>query len=201
MEPIQYKNVKEGLYLIDEEGNIYSNYKKGYLLPKKDKDGYLNINLSGGSRNSKCYVRIATLVAWTYLGAPPSTIKDPTINHKDGNILNNHYTNLEWMERGENSSIRTNKGQGTLNHEAKLTEAQVEEICNLLVNTDISYKKICEQFNITKSSISRIKTQKGWKSITSQYDFSCRQTVRNVLGQFENINIKFHPEYLQENVK
>ena len=63
MEPICYKNVKEGLYLIDEDGNIWSNYKKGYMSPTKGKDGYLKIKLSGGSREDKCYVRIATLVA------------------------------------------------------------------------------------------------------------------------------------------
>ena len=195
MEPIQYKEIKEGLYLIDEEGNIYSNYKKGYLTPKKDKDGYLNIALSQGSGKNKCYVRIATLVAWTFIGPPPKTMLDPTINHKDGNILNNHYTNLEWMERGENASIRSNKGQGSTNPEAKLTEDQVIEICELLVNTNISYQELCEKYNIKKSTISNIKTQKNWKNITTRYDFSCRQNIRNNLGQFENINIKFYPQY------
>ena len=191
MVPICYKNVKEGLYLIDEYGNIYSNYKKDYLTPTKDKDGYLKIKLSGGSRENKCYVRIATLVAWSFIGAPPTTIKDPTINHKDGNILNNHYSNLEWVERSKNSSIRFNKGQGKLNHEAKLTEEQVHEICNLLINTNISYQEICDKYNIAKSTISSIKNQKSWINITKQYDFSCRQTIRNEKGQFENINTKF----------
>lgn len=191
MVPICYKNVKEGLYLIDEYGNIYSKYKKDFLSPSKDKDGYLRIKLSGGSRNNKCYARVATLVAWTYIGPPSSLIQDPTINHKDGNILNNHFSNLEWIERSKNSSIRLNKGIGENNHEAKLTEQQVHEICHLLIDTNLSYQEICNKYNITKSTISAIKTQKHWKDITKQYDFSCRQVIRNEKGQFENINTKF----------
>lgn len=189
MIPIKYKNVKEGLYEIDEYGNIYSNYKKGYLLPKKDKDGYLQLNLSGGSRDNKCYVRIATLVAWHYLGKPPDDMIDPTINHKDGDILNNHYLNLEWLERGENSSIRDNKGEGAQNHESKLTEQQVEEICNLIIKTNLSFKEIGEKYRVGISTINNIKTKKNWKKITEKYDFSCRIRTRNEKGQFQTINI------------
>jgi len=50
------------------------------------------------------------LVAIFFIGPPPVDLKDPTVNHIDGNITNNHFTNLEWMERGKNSSIRLNKG-------------------------------------------------------------------------------------------
>lgn len=200
MEPIYYKNVKEGLYLIDEDGNIWSNYKKGYMSPAKDKDGYLKVCLSGGSREDKCYVRIATLVAWTFIGPPPSFMKDPTVNHKDGNILNNNYKNLEWVERGYNSSIRNNKGAGEDNHEAKLNENQVKEICELLINTDMSFNEIATNYNVSKSVISSIKRQVSWKSITKQYDFNCRINIRDELGRFKNINTKFHPEYRESSV-
>ena len=132
MEPICYKNVKEGLYLIDE----------------------------------------------------------------DGNILNNNYKNLEWVERGYNSSIRNNKGAGENNHEAKLNKNQVKEICELLINTDMSFDEIATNYNISKSVISSIKRQVSWKTITTQYDFSCRINIRDELGRFKNINTKFHPEYI-----
>ena len=189
MAPIFIDGVKPNLYKITEDGQIWSNYKKGFLHPRTDKDGYLQITLSGGDRQHKKYFRIGTLVALTYIGPPSQDLKDPTINHIDGNILNNHYSNLEWVERGYNSSIRKNKGEGSNNHEAKLTEQQVIEICELLVNTNLNYTQICNKYNIKKSTISSIKNKKTWKKITSQYDFSCRQTIRNEKGQFENINI------------
>ena len=173
MKPIKYKNVKEGLYLIDEYGNIYSNYSKKYLSPTKDKDGYLKVKLSGGSRNNQCYVRIATLVAYHFIGEPKN-MKDPTVNHIDGDKTNNHYLNLEWLERNVNSSIRENKGSGETNHEAKLSEQQVYEICDLLINTNLTYDQIGEKYGVKKSTISNIKNKKNWKHITEKYDFNCR---------------------------
>ena len=191
MVPILIDGVKPNLYEIEEDGRIWSNYKHDYMTPSKDKDGYFKIKLSGGDRQHQKYFRIATLVAINYIGEPPENLKDPTINHIDGNIQNNHYTNLEWVERGYNSSIRKNTGQGSLNHEAKLNERQVKEICELLVNTNLSYQNICNQYNIKKSTLSNIKNQKTWKNITNQYDFSCRINIRNEKGQFENINTNF----------
>lgn len=191
MVPILLDGVKSGLYEIEEDGRIWSNYKKGYLNPSQDKDGYLRISLSSGTRNKKRYFRIANLVAIFFIGPPPVDLKDPTVNHIDGNITNNHFTNLEWMERGKNSSIRLNKGQGSFNHEAKLNEEQVREICNLLVNSNLSYEEIIKKYNITKSTLSSIKNKKHWKEITSKYDFSCRVVIRDEKGHFKGINTKF----------
>ena len=188
MKPVIYKNVKRGLYLIDEYGNIYSNYKKDFLIPNKDKDGYLKIKLSGGSKNNHCYTRIATLVGYHFLGKPPQNLKDPTINHIDGNITNNYYKNLEWIERGTNSSIRNNKGEGETNHEAKLTTKQVQEICDLLLKTDLTYEQIASKYNTKKNTIADIKNHKTWKTITKQYDFSCRQLIREN-GKFKTVNL------------
>ena len=186
MVPIQYKNVKLGLYLIDEYGRVYSNYKKGYMTPTKDKDGYLKLTLSGGNRGNRCYVRVATLVAWHFIG-PPTGLIDPTVEHKDGNKENNHYTNLCWLERGINSSIRCNKGQGATNPAAVLNEEKVKRICELLISTSKSYQEIATLFGVDKSTIALIKNKKTWKDITKTYDFSCRMVIRNQLGQFKTI--------------
>ena len=191
MIPINLPGVKPNLYAIEPDGRIWSNYKHDYLIPSVDKDGYLKIALSGGDRNHKRYFRIATLVALIFLEPPSNSLKDPTINHIDGNILNNHYTNLEWIERGTNASIRFNRGEGSNNSSAKLTEDQVIEICELLVDTNLSYDEICAQYGIGKSTLSSIKNQRSWKNITSNYDFNCRVTTRNAQGQFESINTKF----------
>ena len=186
MVPIQYKNVKPGLYLIDEYGNVYSNYKKGYMIPTKDKDEYLKLTLSGGSRSNQCYVRVATLVAWHFIG-PPIGLIDPTVDHKDGNKENNYYTNLCWLERGINSSIRNNKGEGESNPAAVLNAAKVKEICELLISTSKSYQEIAALFGVDKSTIANIKNKKTWKNITKDYNFSCHTMIRNSLGQFETV--------------
>ena len=169
--PIVIKGVKSGLYEVYEDGRIWSNYKNGFLIPKEDKDGYLEIMLSGGSRNKRKYVRVHTVVAKHFIGEPPIDMTDPTVNHIDNNPKNNIYSNLEWTERGTNSSIRKNKGAGEQNHEAVLTEDQVVAICDMLINSDFTLQKIADVFKVSKSTINNIKRKKNWKYITEQYNF------------------------------
>ena len=64
------------------------------------------------------------------------------------------------MERGINSSIRRNKGVGEQNHEAKLTEEQVIEICEVLIQNEKSLKEIADLYGVDKSTISNIKRKK-----------------------------------------
>lgn len=162
------------------------------MKPRADKDGYLKIKLSGGDKDHSVSTSIAKLVVYNYLTPPPENMKDPTINHIDGNIKNNHYSNLEWMERGLNSSIRNNKGANELNHEAKLTEKEVEEICNLLLTTELTLAEIGGIYNVEKSTIYNIYKQKTWKSITKKYEFNCRSSIRGPNGRFKTYNSNCH---------
>ena len=188
MKSIIDKNIKKGLYLITEDGKVWSNWKSNFLIPKKDKDGYLELGLQCENGERKMF-RIATLVLLTFIGLPSKDILDPTVNHIDSNISNNYYKNLEWMERGENSSIRIHKGKGIENHEAILTEKEVRDICNLLMETNLSYKEIADIFHVEKSTVSNIKRKKNWTNITSQYDLkSCRKVYRDMDGRFVSYN-------------
>lgn len=181
---LKYKNVKP-LYLIDEYGNVYSNYKNGYLSPKKDKDGYLSLNLAGIDKD--IYVRVATLVAYNFIGEPPKNMKDPTIDHIDNNIVNNYFKNLRWMERGTNSSIRVNKGVGEKNSEARLTNQNVIEICELLVEDKLTLKEIGEKYNVSKYTINNIKRKVSWRHITNNYIFPKGNVIKAKNGRFSKV--------------
>lgn len=181
---LKYKNVKP-LYLIDEYGNVYSKYKKGYLKSKKDKDGYLSLSLAGIDKT--VYVRVATLVAYNFIGKPPKNMKDPTIDHIDNNIVNNYFKNLRWMERGMNSSIRVNKGLGEKNSEARLTNQNVIEICELLAEDKLTLKEIGEKYNVSKSTISNIKRKVRWRHITNNYIFPKVNVIRAKNGRFSKV--------------
>lgn len=98
---LEYLNVKKELYIIYENGEIYSNFKKDFLKPRKDKNGYLRINLQTDQNPKR--IGIATLVAYNFIGCPSKEIIDPTIDHIDKDKNNNHYSNLRWMERSENA--------------------------------------------------------------------------------------------------
>lgn len=183
--PLKYKDIKNNMYFINEYGEIYSNYVNRKLKPSYDKDGYLRISLSCNNGKRREF-RLATLVLVTFVGLPPKDMIDPTVNHIDSNILNNHYSNLEWMERGENSSIRIKKGTGVENHEAILTDKEVIQICKLLLNTELSYTDIGNKFNVSKSTINNIKCGKTWTFITK--NFPQLKNCRLRVGFIEYIN-------------
>ena len=167
---IKYENIKKDRYFISPDGKIFSKYLNRLMKPKLDKDGYLEVSLRTENKEPR-YFRVHHLVAFTYIGKPSLNLKDPTIDHIDNHPLNNHYSNLRWVERGYNSSIRHNKGIGELNHEAILTDQDVIEICELLIKKQYTLKEIGEMFNVSKYTISNIKRKVNWKHISEKYDF------------------------------
>lgn len=65
---------------------------------------------------------VARLVAGTFLGVPPEGF---TVNHKDGNRLNNRLDNLEWLSLGDN--IRHGFNTGLYSTQKPITIAHTEK--------------------------------------------------------------------------
>ena len=172
--PLEYSNIKKGMYLINETGDIYSLKSNKILSKTSNKDGYLKIGLQTEEGGRYVY-GIATLVINTFIGNPPENMIDPTIDHIDSNVTNNHYSNLRWLERGINSSIRKIKPKGEINGQHILTENEVLEICELLINTNMSLKEIGGLYNVDKSTISNIKRKKTWVYLTKDYKFEIKK--------------------------
>lgn len=167
---IKYKNVKRNMYYISEFGDIYSTYSKRLLKPKKDKDGYLTIGLQNND-SSRSFHRISTLTAITFIGMPPSYLNDATVDHINGDITLNNYTNLRWVERSLNSSIRKVKPKGELNGSHVLSEVEVLDICKLIIENKITLTDIGIMYGVGKSAISNIKRGKTWAHITKDFNF------------------------------
>ena len=172
---IDLDDVKKNMYYISEDGKIYSTFLNDFLKPRHDKNEYLELGLSTGQSKKRKLWKVHQLVAKVYLGNPPEYMKDPTVDHINGNIFDNNYRNLRWMERGINSSIRHNKGVGEQNHEAKLTEEQVIEICEVLIQNEKSLKEIADLYGVDKSTISNIKRKKSWTHLTKCYNFNIKK--------------------------
>ena len=91
-------NGYEGLYMVSDEGEIYS-YRFKRKLSRKAKIGqYITVSLTNkyGARETK---RIHRLVAETFISNPDNK---PEVNHKDMNRHNNSVENLEWVTKSEN---------------------------------------------------------------------------------------------------
>ena len=83
------------MYSVTEDGKVINNKRNKERKACIDKYGYLKVGLN--ERNKKYFVH--RLVALTYIENPDNK---ETVNHKDGNKLNNHVSNLEWMTNAEN---------------------------------------------------------------------------------------------------
>jgi hypothetical protein len=105
--------------------------------------------LTPSSNNSKGYLRITIyydngtkvtesvhrLVAKVFI---PNPENKPQVNHLDGNKLNNHFSNLEWVTNEENQFHaatqlpKPNRRKGVMLHSNKLSEEQVISLPTLL---------------------------------------------------------------------
>lgn len=95
--------------LIDTHGNKRAKPKKmAFVIPA---NGYKTVfpMLSCGRKA----MIVHRLVAIQYIPNPHNL---PEVNHIDGNKLNNHKDNLEWVTRSENSKHAYQKGLRTANN-------------------------------------------------------------------------------------
>lgn len=99
----------KGEYKISESGRLKRKGRfaktKGHWIPEKfisatkhGKKVYLRVGLSKNGYSKHFYIH--RLVALRFVPNPEGK---PDINHKDGNKLNNHFTNLEWCTPQENN--------------------------------------------------------------------------------------------------
>ena len=177
--PVYYNYKYYPRYLINSNGTIVFDTKYKIILnqlikPRKSKSVdsratyYLRLNLNLDSKFVIVYVH--QLVKWTYKGGPETELKspiiDPTVDHKDGNGLNNDITNLQWLSRSFNAS----KGVSGDKHGGKVINTSIaEKICVELCYTELSIRDIAEKFGISSSVVRHIYRGKTWRGISQKY--------------------------------
>lgn len=87
----------EGKYYITPQGDVVNAKGKTLAYTVNKKTGYKTVALWKNNIGSS--KTIHRLVALTYLTNPNNL---PEVNHIDGNKLNNHVDNLEWVTRSKN---------------------------------------------------------------------------------------------------
>ncbi len=83
-------------YQINHNGDVIRFGKKLKVRPSKN--GYARVLLCKDGKAKDFYIH--RLVAETFI---PNPNNKPTVNHKDGNKLNNTLSNLEWNTHSENA--------------------------------------------------------------------------------------------------
>lgn len=173
--PIKIKDITFSQeYKIDKEGNIYTPYRGWHKMSStKTNNGYHRIGLMTIDKKRKMF-QVHRLVLQTF-----SPIENPEkwqVNHKDGNKDNNSLKNLEWcdgyynMQHGYDIGIHKppygERAGGNI-----LKESEVLEICDLILQHNLSYREIGELYGVSKSAIYDIKRKKSWSWLTKDYIF------------------------------
>lgn len=92
-------------YATNREGKVWSMLNNSFITPFKNHNGYYAIRLVNRNKETKGLL-LHRLIAYHFVPLPPEFNGNydlATIDHVDGNKLNNHYTNLEWVTLEENS--------------------------------------------------------------------------------------------------
>lgn len=141
----------EGLYLVSNEGQIYSlpkvvqgawkQHRKGKLL-KKGKRGrkgqpqyefVVLVDINGMSHKESVH----RLVATAFVDNPYNL---PEVNHKDENSLNNEASNLEWCDRQYN--IDYSKSKSVIQYQDEVEIARYKSVSYASKLTGINRKAI-----------------------------------------------------------
>lgn len=151
-----------GRYAVSDHGNVMSmDFRRsglpGLLRGNDIGGGYLQVRLGRKT------VLVHRLVAAAFIGPCPDGME---VNHKDGDPSNSKASNLEYLTHAENilHAFRTGLATrpiGEKNPAARLTEAQVKSIRDLLARGD-SPAAIAHQFDVARRTISAIKTGQNW---------------------------------------
>lgn len=155
----------EGLYEVDEQGNVYSIIHDAHrratkLRPYNNGTGYLKVNLY--DTNGVCKKKyVHRLIAESFISNPNNLTE---VNHIDCNKKNNNVNNLEWCTRKNNLQHSYDNGlkrQGEKHGMHKLTLDQVKEIRA----STLSLNDLATIYNVSKSTISAIKTNRNWREV------------------------------------
>ena len=176
----------EGLYAIEANGTIwaYPNRVNKLKMTKKvhtrDSRGYASVLLS---KKGRCIRKsIHRLVAKHFVDG--RTDEKKYVNHKDGNKMNPHYENLEWVTASENNKhaisaglVRTNTdkqkigrrkgGLMTCRQNAKanrkITFAEAECIRQIKKYCKVPYLKLARLYHLSDKTIANICNYKTYQ--------------------------------------
>lgn len=130
----------------------YSDGRKGTLPPAMlrltmQSPGYFTVSFSGK------HLLVHRLVADAFLPAPEAIFAKNTVNHKDGNKLNNHVSNLEWASHKENTAharqTGLNKQHGEKTNLSKYSDQFIAAVRNVHNKYQPTYAELGALFGLT----------------------------------------------------
>mgnify|MGYP000263778715 CR=1 FL=1 len=174
-------NGEETRYEVSDTGIVYSINKSGKEKILKHfitYDGYhrVIIHLHG----VKYTKQVHRLVAMAFI---PNPENKPQVNHINGNKDINTVENLEWNTPKENIEHAWRNGLTQAYCEkhpnAIYTDSQIHDVCKEFVRNQLSMIEISKKIGVSYMAVAAIHAHLAWKRISSQYDFSHYDKIRN----------------------
>jgi hypothetical protein len=133
-------------YNISKDGIITGIHGK-ILKPGLSSKGYLSIGMYNNHKQIRAYIH--RLLAFEYIENPYNL---PQVNHKDGNKLNNHLSNLEWVSCKSNIKHAYDSGLKVCVNRKKVLKIVVN---TMKVEQFISVKEASNLSKITQWTLIR----------------------------------------------
>lgn len=156
-------------YEISNDGDLrsYKHGKQTILKKRYSKDGYVWYILT---ENGKSYCRRAhRLVAEAFIDNPENK---ETVNHIDGNKMNNNVNNLEWATRNEQMQHAYKHGlkkpvRGCLQGNHVLSEKDVIEIRSIYIARDKQFgmRALARKYNVSEPTIDKCVRYKSYLNV------------------------------------
>lgn len=164
----------EGYYQVSNYGNVRSinrvitdtrgiKYKrKGVNLKlRRDKDGYLVVNLKKESKNYS--FKVHRLVAEAFIENPNLL---PEVNHKDEIKSNNYVDNLEWCDRKYNNNYGTMRERIRISQGIKIYGVNIENGKKIYFDSMSEVERYGFNKHCVRDCVrgrNRVKSHKGYK--------------------------------------
>lgn len=147
-------------YMISDEGDVFSKCLNKNMKLQLDRYGYLYVSLTGGKKH-----KVHRLVAKAFL----KTSEKETVNHIDGNKLNNKVSNLEWATVAENNyhrvnTIGVNFARGEKAGASKLT-SEVVKLVRVLFKLGNTNAVISRLLGIKPQHVGKLTRRENWKHL------------------------------------
>jgi hypothetical protein len=161
------KQYKDTPYYISEDGKIFRDGKeKNTTMSNK---GYKMVSTYFYGKSNKLYIH--RLVAICYV---PNPNNKQQVNHIDGDKLNNHYTNLEWVTNQENRNHAIKNKLHCVGIDVPNSKLTEDDVLWIRKNYIKSHRKfggnaLALKFNVSGSCILQVVTNKQWKHLSLRH--------------------------------